>query len=111
MPATPVDVTFGISKHDGALIDSVEVEKKIEQKALKGSDGNVARVHVYNPTNSGSVKGHGTLAVVPGVGDHGVSGITGGVTVITSVKESEKNEDFSDWEYQFENYPNAEAVT
>jgi len=33
------------------------------------------------------------------------------VTVITSVKESEKNEDFSDWEYQFENYPNAEAVT
>ena len=109
MPAT--DVKFGITKHEGALIDSVDVEKKIEQKALKGTDGNVARVHVYNPTNSGSVKGHGALTVVPGVGDAGVAGITGGVTVITSVKESENNEDFDGWEYQFENYPNAEAVT
>jgi len=108
MPAT--DVTFGITLNPGALIDSVEVEAKIEQKALKGSDGNVARVHVFNPTNSGSVKGHGALTVVPGVGNPGVTGITAGVTVITSVKNSEKNEDFSDWEYQFENYPNATEV-
>jgi hypothetical protein len=108
MPAT--DVKFGITKHQGALIDSVEVEKKIEQKALKGSDGNVARVHVYNPTTSGTVKGHGELTVVPGVGDPGVSGVTGGVTVIPSVKDSESNEDFGGWEYGFDNYPNAEEV-
>ncbi len=109
MPAT--DVTFGITKHQGALIASVDVEKKIEQKALKGSDGNVARVHVFNPTNSGSVKGHGTLSIVPGVGDAGVEGITGGVTVISSVKESETNEDFDGWEYLFDHYPNAEEVS
>ena len=109
MPAT--DVKFGITKHEGALIDSVEVEKKIEQKALKGSNGNVARVHVFNPTNSGSVKGHGELSVVPGVGDPGVEGITGGVTVITTVKESETNEDFDGWEYQFDHYPNAEEIS
>ena len=109
MPAT--DVTFGITKCSGALIDSVEVEHKIEQKALKGSNGDVARVHVFNPTNSGSVKGHGTLTVVPGIGDPGVNGITGGVTVITSVKESESNEDFGGWEYQFDHYPNAESLS
>ena len=108
MPAT--DVKFGITRHAGALIDSVEVEKKIEQKTLKGSNGNIARVHVFNPTNSGSVKGHGELSVVPGVGDPGVNGVTGGVTVITSVKETEANEDFDGWEYQFDNYPNAEAI-
>jgi len=111
MPATTTpDVTFGITRNAGALIDSVEVEQKIEQKALKGSNGNVARVHVFNPTSSGSVKGHGALAIVPGVGDAGVTGVTGGVTVITTVKQTETNEDFNGWEYQFENYPNAEAV-
>ena len=109
MPAT--DVTFGITKHQGALIESVELEKKTEMKALKGSNGNVARVHVYNPTNSGSVKGHGELSIVPGIGDAGVAGATTGVTVITSVKETESNDDFASWEYQYENYPNAQEVS
>ena len=41
----------------------------------------------------GSVKGHGQLSVVPGVGDPGVSGLTNaGVTVITNVKKNESNE-------------------
>lgn len=42
--------------------------------------------------------------------DPGISGITGGVTVIPSVKESESNEDFGGWEYGFDNYPHAEEV-
>jgi len=109
MPAT--DVTFGITKHQGALIESVELERKVEQKALKGSNGNVARVHVYNPTNSGSVKGHGALSIVPGIGDPGVAGASAGVTVITSVKETESNDDFGSWEYQYENYPHAQEVS
>ena len=58
----------------------------------------------------GSVKGHGALSVAPGVGDPGVTGVSGGVTVITELKESEKNEDFSGWEFSFKNYPNATAV-
>ena len=109
MPAT--DVTFGITRHQGSLIESVELEKKVEQKALKGSNGNVARVHVYNPTNSGSVKGHGALSIVPGIGDPGVTGASAGVTVIASVKETESNDDFSSWEYQYENYPYAQEVS
>jgi hypothetical protein len=50
-------------------------------------------------------------AVVPGVGDPGVSGLpNGGVTVITNVKHNENNEDFDGWEYSFKHYPTAEAV-
>ena len=61
--------------------------------------------------SEGSVKGHGQLSVVPGVGDPGVSGLpTGGVTVITNVKRNENNEDFDGWDYSFKHYPNAEAV-
>jgi hypothetical protein len=56
----------------------------------------------------GSVKGHGALALVPGVGDPGVSGLpNGGVTVITNVKQSENNEDFADWERPARERPSA----
>ena len=109
MPAS--DVTFGITRHAGALIDSVETDDTVQVKELAGSDGEIARVNPYRKMTEGSVKGHGQISVVPGVGDSGVSGVnTTGVTVITNVKKSESNEDFDGWEYSFKNYPNAEAV-
>jgi hypothetical protein len=37
-------------------------------------------------------------------------GITGGVTVITSVKLSEKNDDFNEFEISGVNYPQAQAL-
>src|SRR5262245_40038399 len=108
MPAT--DVKFGITKHAGALIESVETTKKVEKKVLKGSTGNDARVKTYNPTTSFSVKGHGALTVAPGIGNAGISTITGGVTVIEELKESEANEDFDGWEYSGTNHPTAQDV-
>ena len=109
MPAN--DVKFGISRHAGTLIDSVETDESVQVKELPGSNGEIARVKLYRKMTEGSVKGHGALAVVPGVGDPGVSGLpNGGVTVITNVKHSENNEDFDGWEYSFKNYPNAEAL-
>ncbi len=109
MPAN--DVTFGISRHEGALIDSVETTESVQVKELAGSDGEIARVKIFRAMTEGSVKGHGTLSVVPGVGDPGVDGLPqGGVTVIPDLKRSESNEDFSGWEYSFKNYPNATAV-
>ena len=109
MPAS--DVKFGITRHAGALIDSVETDDSVQIKELAGSDGEIARVKPSRQMTEGSVKGHGELSVVPGVGDPGVSGLpTGGVTVITNVKRSENNEDFDGWDYSFKHYPSAEAV-
>lgn len=109
MPAT--DVKFGISRHNGTLIDSVETNEKIEKKVLKGSNGVAARVHTYNPTTSFSVKGHGALALVPGVGNPNITDVTGGVSTIDEVKRSESNDDFDGWEYSGENYPSAQQVS
>ena len=109
MPAN--DVKFGITRHTGTLIDSVETDDSVQVKELPGSDGEIARVKPYRKLTEGSVKGHGALAVVPGVGASGVTGVAEtGVTVITNVKKSENNEDFDGWEYSFKHYPTAESV-
>jgi hypothetical protein len=108
MPAS--DVIFGVALSSLALIDSVDVEDLTETKVLKGSNGVDARVHTFNPTTKGSVKGHGTTTVAVGIGDPGVEGVSGGVTVIPNFKYTEKNDDFSAWEYNFENYPSATSI-
>src|SRR4029079_9055343 len=102
----------GITRPAGTLICSVETDDSVQVKELPGSNGEIARVKPYRSMTEGSVKGHGTLAVVPGVGDPGVSGLpTGGVTVITNVKKNENNEDFDGWEYNFKHYPTADSVS
>ncbi|MDR3406380.1 MAG: hypothetical protein P4L99_28100 [Chthoniobacter sp.] len=108
MPAT--DVKFGITRNTGALIETLESTDKVEKKVLKGSDGNAARVKTFNPTTTFSVKGHGTLTIVPGIGTSGITDIAGGITVIDEVKRDEKNDDFDGWSYSGENYPNAQSV-
>lgn len=108
MPAT--DVKFGISRHSGALIEMVETERKREKKVLKGSTGNSARIHSYDPTTDFSVKGHGTNTVVPGIGSNNITDLNTGVSHIDSVKDTENNEDFDGWEYKGVNYPNATEV-
>src|ERR1043166_8957650 len=65
MPAN--DVKFGISRHAGTLIDSVETDDSVQVKELPGSNGEIARVKPYRKMTEGSVKGPGALAVVPGV--------------------------------------------
>lgn len=107
------DVKFGITRHEGALIESVDTTDKIDVKELPGSSGDIARVHDYNPTTDFSVKGHGTLTLTPGFGDSGITDIDealSGVTLIKEVKRSEANQDFDGWEYSGTHYPNAESV-
>jgi hypothetical protein len=108
MPAN--DVKFGITKHAGTLIDSVDTTGNVQVAELRGSNGNVALVHPFNKTTAFSVKGHGTTAVVPGVGDSGISGLTGGVSVIEEFKGSEVNDNFDGWEYSGKHYPNADTI-
>lgn len=108
MPAT--DVKFGISRHSGTLIESVDTTAKVEKKELKGSNGNIARVKAYNPTTDFSVKGHGETAVVPGVGSAGITDLGTGISLIEEFKKSESNDDFDGWEYSGTHYPTATEV-
>jgi len=104
------DVSFGITLFAGALIDSVDTTAKIDKKELRGSDGNIARVHPYNPTTNFSVKGHGAMSLVPGIATPGITSISGGLSLIEEVKRGEKNDDFNGWEFSGINYPNALQV-
>ena len=45
MPAN--DVKFGISRHAGTLIDSVETDDSVQVKELPGSNGEIARVNAW----------------------------------------------------------------
>lgn len=108
MPAT--DVKFGITRHAGALIESVETVDRVEKKELRGSNGNFARVKPFNPTTTFNVKGHGELTVAPGIGASGITDIAGGVNLIEELKKNEANDDFDGWEYSGTNYPNAQDV-
>ena len=108
MPAT--DVTFGITRHTGALIDSVETDDQVTIAELSGSDGEIARVKPHASKTTFSVKGHGTLTVVPGVGSSNITTLTTGLTVIQSVKKTDHNTNWDDWEYSGTNYPSAIAA-
>mgnify|MGYP000022261876 CR=1 FL=1 len=108
MPATAV--RFGINRHAGSLIEEVSTEEKIEVAKLRGSKGATRWVKPYDPMTSGTVKGHGETDVAVGIGESGVSGITGGVTIITNFKFNEKNTEADGWEYSFEHYPDAEEI-
>jgi hypothetical protein len=104
-------VTFGITKHAGALVESLDVERTVETAVLKGSNGDDKHVHTYNPLKKFNLKTRGEeSALEPGVGDPGITGIDGGVTVIESVKDGEVNTDFPSAEASGTNYPNATAV-
>ncbi len=104
-------VSFGITKHEGALVESVDVERTVETAVLKGSNGNDKHVHTFNPLKKFNLKTRGEeSALDPGVGDPGITGITGGVTVIESVKDGEVNTDFPTAEASGTNYPNATEI-
>ena len=48
MPAN--DVKFGISRHAGTFIDSVETDDSVQVKELPGSNGEIARVNPQQQT-------------------------------------------------------------
>lgn len=107
--STP-DVTFGITRYTGALIESVETDDTVNVAELAGSDGEIARVKTFQSKTEFSVKGHGTMAVVPGVGSSGITGYTAGVTVIKSVKKTDHNTNFDDWDFSGTNFPSATSI-
>jgi hypothetical protein len=105
-------VTFGISMHGGALTESVDVEKTTETAALQGSKGEVKYVRPFKKLKKFSLKTRGEASDLDvGVGDPGITGISGGVTVIESVKDSEVNTDFPSADSSGTNYPEAVEVT
>ena len=105
MPAGPSNI--GITQATGTLLESVEWERKLEEKVIKDLSGGFGQGQAFDPLIEFSVKGRGDTTMAVGVGASGIAANTGGTTLILKVKRSQKNDDFNSFEYSGTNYPNA----
>lgn len=112
MPAAFNEI--GIGSITASLVESLDVEKKIDHKVIKTNLGGFAQGHKFDPMFEFSVKGRGSASatLLGGSGStYAPSQISGGTTILTSVKNSESNEDFNSFEVAGVNYPSAGAQT
>ena len=110
MPAAFNEI--GIGSITASLVESLDVEKKIEHKVIKTSAGGFAQGHRFDPMFEFSVKGRGSVdaTLLGGTGGtYAPSQVSGGKTILTSVKNSESNEDFNSFEVAGVNYPAAQS--
>lgn len=107
MPA--VTAAIGISSFTSGTISKVTTSRKVETKVLKDYAGAFSAAAKMDPTGSFSVSGMGDYpSITLGVASTNVpSTFSGGVIVITSVKKTEKNDDYPSWEYGGPHFPNA----
>jgi hypothetical protein len=91
--------TFGITlvTATGVVVESVDVEHKSEFKRLIGSDGSQFQTHIYDASFDFSARGKGANPYSVGVGNLGISAVTG-KAFVTSAKRNSKNDDFIGWE-------------
>jgi len=106
---------LGVGAVTAALVETTEWTKKIEHKIVQKSDGKFDSGKKVDPMFEFSTKGKGsadlaTLLGTDGDADYVPSAISDGVTIITSVKNSQKNDDFNSFEVSGVNYPGATAA-
>lgn len=110
-------ITFnqiGVQSVSAELIESVETTKQMESKMIMSTEGGFGAAKTFDPTYDFTVKGRGTTTV--DAGDTSAAGFipdyipTNGVTVINSVKTSEKNDDFNEFEISGTVYPSADPI-
>lgn len=100
--------TFGITlvSAGSSIVESVDLESKVDVKILKDATGAYSAAQAISPEFSFSVRGKGTAPVGVGGSSGAPTGATGKV-IITSVKETQNNEDWESFEYSGSAYPNA----
>ena len=113
-------LTHGISSMidnaEGAIVQSAEIEAKVEQNEVSGMVSGVTEIvktFTHTHTNEFSVTGKGDLTVVPqtsatvSIAHFSSSFITGGKVTIRSFKYSQKIGETSDWSYSGRHAPYA----
>lgn len=98
--------SFGITllSGGGVIYESVDVESKVDLKVLIDSDGAYSEARALSPTFSFSVKGKGSAPVAIKGSTGAPSNVTGKI-IITSVKNTQSNEDWVGFEYSGTAYP------
>ena len=100
--------TFGMGAGVSGYVTSIEVSKKLTDKMIVDKDGTFAQAHAFDPSFSLSIRGGGGSADdVASTTITGISASTyGAATVmITSVRTTEKADDWSTYEVSAIGYP------
>lgn len=110
MPANPDCCKIGVRSVDFTLAESVDITAQAEAKVLADKDGKFAQAATVKKKLTFSIKGKGSIpgAINVGEGAAPVSGVTAGKTIITSVEESQKADDWNEWSVEGTNYPSAQ---
>lgn len=100
--------SFGITilGSAGGFIESAEVSQKAEFKQLIASDGTHGGAHIYDTTYSISARGKGDGCPFTAGDDISASGVSG-KTIVTSAKQTSKNDDYQGWEVTAVGYKHA----
>lgn len=100
----------GVTLHSGTAIQEVNVKFTAKLNQVEGMVNGVTEPiagYSHSHVNSGTVRGKGTLSLVPGFGSASVTGISGGLTHIDEVSQKEALGTESEFSYSFTHLPNA----
>jgi hypothetical protein len=106
----PTTIVHGIEVYaDGDYLDEVKVGRNIEHSKRRGTNGVFKKSKTFNPTNDISIKGGGSSGLALGVATLNVTGLGGGIKVVTKDENTQHNSEFDDFDASVEHLPGASA--
>jgi hypothetical protein len=102
----------GIQSISTALVESFSVERVLKESSpVLTSSGGFHDAEAYDPTHPFTISGKGDCPADFTIGSDGnslaIAGVTGGKTIISNVKKSQRNTEHVSWEVSGENFPGA----
>ena len=107
--------TVGIQSVSASLVESAELSVSLEEIVVPDSDSGFGCASAIDPYFEGTTSGHGDTPAACVLGGAGAGtvisdAISGGVTLINSLKLGESNGAFQTWEISYTHAPAAEAA-
>jgi hypothetical protein len=98
---------IGVTAYSEDLTQSVQITKTLEELHIAEKDGTYGQGKGFDPTFEVVVNGRGDFPSLD-VGDSAtITGVSGGVSIVTNLSITERNEDFTDWSFTMRNWPSA----
>jgi hypothetical protein len=106
-------LTFGISGMTSGYIESIEVSKKMTEKMIIDKDGTFAQSYAFDPVFDISIRARGETDIE--AADLSISGLTLstygiGIVVVTSVRTSERADDFPSFDISAQGWTSDAAM-
>ena len=105
MPSTVADI--GVTAYSDTLTQSVEITKSVEELHIAEKDGTYGQGKAFDPTFEVSVSWRGDLPALTIGSTATITGVSGVVSIITNISQTERNEDYADWSFTMRNFPGA----